>query len=71
MSARIMMWMGGVGTGFAALCCVTGLLPFLLGILGLGPLVSLLYRDTVLFPALGMSVMIMGAGLWLKKRQSS
>jgi mercuric ion transport protein len=70
MLARVLSWGGGIGAGFAGLCCVTGLLPFLLGALGLGSLVSLLYRDSVLIPALGISLMLMGAGLWLRKNQS-
>lgn len=69
MLARLMTWVGGLGAGLAALCCFTGLLPFLLGVLGLSSLTATLYRDSVLFPILGMTLLILGAGLWLKKRQ--
>jgi mercuric ion transport protein len=68
MWARWMIWTGGISAGFAALCCVTGLLPFVLGALGLTSLIGVLYRDSVLFSILALSLVIMGVGLWLKKR---
>ena len=69
MLARIMTWGGGLGAGIAALCCFTGVLPLVLGGLGLGALTDTLYRDSVLFPVLGLSLIIMGAGLWLKRQR--
>lgn len=69
MLARIMAWGGGIGAGLAALCCFTGVLPFVLGALGLGALTGMLYRDSVLFPVLALSLIIMGAGLWLKRKR--
>ncbi len=67
----MMTWVGGIGAGFAALCCFTGLLPFLLMALGLGSLIDIVYRDSLLFPVLGISLIIMGAGLWLTKSKSN
>jgi mercuric ion transport protein len=64
----MMTWGGGFGAGFAALCCFTGVLPFLLGAVGLSSLVSTLYRDSVLFPVLGIFLIMMGAGLWLRHK---
>jgi len=70
MLARMMTWVGGLGAGIAALCCLTSLLPFLFGVAGLSALTPMIYRDSLLFPVLGVSLLIMGAGLWLKKKQS-
>lgn len=70
MLARIMTWGGGITAGFAALCCFTGLLPFLLGLAGMTTLISVLYRDSVLFPVLGISLIVMGAGMWMRKGTS-
>lgn len=70
MLARLMTWTGAIGSALAAACCVTGLLPFLLGILGLGSLTGALYRDSVLLPALAVFLTLTGAGLWLKRRKS-
>ena len=67
----MMAWAGGVGAGFAALCCFTGLLPFLLTALGLTSLVPLIYRDSVLFPVFGICLIIMGVGLWLWRKTSN
>lgn len=71
MWARMMAWAGGLGAGFAGLCCVTGLLPFVLGALGLSSLIGVLYRDSVLLPALGISLIVMGVGLWLRRKTST
>ena len=71
MWTRLMTWGGGLGAGVAALCCFTGLLPFALVAVGLSSLTATLYRDSVLFLVLGLSLLILGAGLWLKKKQSS
>jgi len=70
MLARAMTWGGGLGAGVAALCCFTGVLPLVLGGLGLGALTGTLYRDSVLFPVLGLSSIMMGVGLWLAKKSS-
>ncbi|WP_417729038.1 hypothetical protein [Roseovarius sp.] len=70
MWARWMIWAGGLGAGITALCCVTALLPFVLGALGLTSLITVVYRDSVLFPILGISLVIMGAGLWLRNKRS-
>ena len=69
MLARIMTWGGGLGAAIAALCCFTGVLPLVLGGLGLGALTGAFYRDSVLFSVLGLSLIIMGAGLWLKRQR--
>lgn len=59
---------GGISSGLIALCCVTPLLPIILGALGATSLLSAIYKDSVLFPALGVTLIIMGAGLWLKRK---
>lgn len=52
------------GTALTALCCVTPLLPWLLGALGLSGLVGVLYRDVVLLPVLAGFVIFTGVALW-------
>lgn len=65
-------WLLGLGlggTGFAALCCVTPLLPWLLGALGVSGLTAVLYRDAVLLPLLAFFFILTGAALWHRKRR--
>ncbi len=50
---------------FGAACCVTPVLPWLLGSLGVPGLLSLLYRDTVLLPFAGAMFLL---ALLLHKR---
>ncbi|PKQ11410.1 MAG: hypothetical protein CVT70_14530 [Alphaproteobacteria bacterium HGW-Alphaproteobacteria-1] len=64
-----MTWGGGIGAGFAALCCFTGRLPLVLGAVGSGMLTGALYRDSVLPPVLGLWLIVMGAGLWLQRQR--
>lgn len=59
---------GLFGATFVAVCCVTPLLPILMGALGLGGFVAVVYTDWVLFPALAFFVMLAGIG-FLKKKQ--
>ena len=61
---------GAIGAALAALCCFTPLLPIVLGVIGLGGLTSLLYRDAFLFPVLGAFLLLIGFGLWRKKKSS-
>ena len=59
---------GILGAATAALCCFTPLLPWLLGALGLSGALGYVYRDDVLLPILGASLLIAGLGIWLKRR---
>ncbi|MEQ9327151.1 MAG: mercury resistance system transport protein MerF [Rhodospirillales bacterium] len=59
---------GATGTVFTGLCCVTPLLPWLAGALGLGAYLDYVYRDSVLLPALGFFVLMTGYGIWRRKR---
>ena len=63
--------LGLVGAVAAALCCFTPLLPSLLGTLGLSGALGYVYRDDVLVPILGLSILVMGIGIWLKRRATS
>jgi mercuric ion transport protein len=65
-----MTWISGTGAGIVALCCVTSVLPVLLGALGVSVLTPMLYRDVVLLPLLGLFLILTGAGIWLTKRKS-
>ena len=69
MLTRMMRWIGVLGAEIAALCCFTGLLPFMLGVAGLSALTPVIYRDSVLFPVLGLSLLLLGVGLWRTRRQ--
>lgn len=62
---------GLVGSVTTGLCCVTGLIPFVLGSLGLSSLIGYVYRDSVLFPLLAFFLFMMGYGLWRKKQTKS
>ncbi|MDZ7711289.1 MAG: mercury resistance system transport protein MerF [Roseovarius sp.] len=65
-------WLLGLGLGgtaFTALCCVTPLLPWLLGALGLSGLTGMLYRDSVLLPLLAVFLILTGAALWHRKHR--
>ena len=61
---------GLVGSVATGLCCVTGLIPFVLGSIGLSGLIQYVYRDSVLFPLLAIFLIMMGYGLWRKNKPS-
>lgn len=72
MSNKRWLGVGLAGTVFAALCCFTPLLPLVLGALGLGGLLGLVYNDLVLLPFLAGFVILTGVTLWrLNKNRSS
>ena len=59
------MKVGVIGTITAALCCFTPILVVLFGAVGLSALVG--YLDYVLFPALGIFVLLTLYALWRKR----
>lgn len=61
---------GLAGTFLAALCCFTPLLPLILGAVGAGTLLSVIYTDAVLLPVLGLFLLMTGVGLWRRKSRS-
>ncbi|WP_411892762.1 mercury resistance system transport protein MerF [Yoonia sp. SDW83-1] len=61
MSTNRALWIGGIGTLVAAICCFTPALVVLLGALGLSALVG--YLDLVLLPLLGIFVLILIFGV--------
>ncbi|WP_092645619.1 mercury resistance system transport protein MerF [Jannaschia faecimaris] len=61
---------GLTGTALAALCCLTPVLPLVLGAIGAGSLVASLYRDAVLLPILGIFMLTTGYALWRRKKRS-
>ena len=63
-----MTLVGAIGAVTAALCCFTPLLPWLFGMLGLSSVLGYVYRDDVLLPVLGVSILIAGVGIWLMRR---
>lgn len=68
--ARLLVWLGGVGTLLGLLCCFTPLLPLLLTAVGAAGLIDVLYRDAVLLPFAGAMFLLFGAGLWLKRKSN-
>lgn len=57
------------GTVVAALCCFTPLMPLVLTSIGLTGLLSVLYNDAVLLPALAGFVLMTGYAIWRRKNQ--
>ncbi|MBL4872562.1 MAG: mercury resistance system transport protein MerF [Rhodobacteraceae bacterium] len=58
---------GVIGTVIAALCCFTPILVVLVGIVGLSAIIG--YLDFVLFPALGVFILITVYALIRRKRR--
>ncbi len=68
--ARLMAWFGGAGALVGILRCFTPVLPVVLTAVGAAGLIDVLYRDAILLPFGGASLVMMGAGLWLMRRSS-
>jgi mercuric ion transport protein len=60
---------GVAGTVIAALCCFTPMLVILLGAVGLSAVVGIL--DYVLFPAMGLFLLITGYALWKRRSKAT
>ncbi len=59
---------GVTGTIIAAICCFTPVLVIALGAVGLSAWLG--WLDYVLFPALGIFIVITGYGLYLRRRNN-
>ena len=59
---------GVVGSVIAALCCFTPILAITLPAIGLGGLLTYVYNDFVLLPALAIFSIITGVALWRRKK---
>ncbi len=68
-TANRLLKVGGIGTLIVALCCFTPILVVLFGAVGLAALVG--YLDLVLFPALGVFLLITVYALLRKKRRAA
>ncbi len=68
MNDKSLLKVGIIGTVTAALCCFTPVLVVLFGVVGLSALVG--YLDYVLFPALGIFILLTIYALWRKRGQS-
>jgi mercuric ion transport protein len=68
MKEKTLLKVGIIGTITAALCCFTPVLVILFGVVGLSALVG--YLDMVLFPALGIFILLTLYALWRKRGQS-
>ena len=60
---------GIIGTVIAALCCFTPVLVVLFGAVGLAAVVG--YLDAVLFPALGIFILLTIYALWRRQKLSA
>ncbi|UWQ19583.1 mercury resistance system transport protein MerF [Jannaschia sp. M317] len=60
--------MGAVGAGVTALCCFTPVLPILLGALGAGALIPVVYNDLLLLPLLAGFLILIGYALLRGRR---
>ncbi len=68
-SSNALLKTGFIGTIIVALCCFTPILVILFGAVGLAALVGDL--DIVLFPALGLFILLTIYALWRKARTGS
>ncbi len=68
-SPNTLLRVGVVGTVVAALCCFTPVLVVLFGAVGLAAVVG--YLDAVLFPALGVFILLTIYALWRKNSRNS
>jgi len=68
-SSRALLKVGLIGTVIAALCCFTPVLVVLFGAVGLAALVG--YLDFVLFPALGIFILLTIYALWRKNARNT
>jgi len=67
MNDRTLIAAGGGGAALAAICCFTPALVILLGAVGLSSVVG--YLDYVLFPALAVSLGLLGYGLYRRSQR--
>tara|TARA_B110000503_G_scaffold116830_1_gene176284 strand:+ start:365 stop:583 length:219 start_codon:yes stop_codon:yes gene_type:complete len=65
---RLMTNFGGAGSAVGLLCCFTPILPIVLGGAGMTGALSFLYRDSILLPFAGLSLLILALGLWKMRR---
>lgn len=68
-SSNGLLKVGIIGTIIVALCCFTPILVILFGAIGLAAVVG--YLDLVLFPALGIFILLTIYALWRKYARSS
>ena len=68
-SSNGLMKVGIIGTIIVALCCFTPILVILFGAIGLAAVVG--YLDLVLFPALGIFILLTIYALWQKSARGS
>ena len=68
-SSNGLLKVGIIGTIIVALCCFTPILLILFGAIGLAAVVG--YLDLVLFPALGIFILLTIYALWRKNARSS
>jgi len=69
MRTNSLLGIGLVGTVIAALCCFTPLLVVMVGAVGLSALTG--YLDYVLFPMLGLFILLTIYALWRRQKRLS
>lgn len=68
-SSNGLLKVGIIGTIIVALCCFTPILVILFGAIGLAAIVG--YLDIVLFPALGIFILLTIYALWRKNARGA
>lgn len=68
--SRALAWLGGIGALVGIVCCFTPVLPIVLTAIDAAGMIDLLYRDSSLLPFVGVSILMMGAGIWLMRQSS-
>ncbi|WP_366942105.1 mercury resistance system transport protein MerF [uncultured Litoreibacter sp.] len=68
MKNRTLIGVGLSGAVLAIICCVTPLLPLVLGAIGLGGLIAYVYTDAVLFSVAGAFLLVAAFGVWRNQR---
>ena len=63
-----LLTVGIVGTATAGLCCLTPILPWVLGATGLSGVLGYVYRDDVLLPLMAFFILMTGYALWRRQR---
>ena len=66
---RSLLSVGIVGTIVAALCCFTPVLVVLFGVIGLSAFTG--YLDHILFPALGLFIVLTLYAVWRRRRRQN
>ena len=63
MNGKLLIWIGSIGSLIAGVCCLTPILPIILGSIGASSLLGFMYRDIILLPLLAVFLCILAIGI--------